>query len=256
MASLEIELVPLLKDNYAYLLRDSATGTTAVVDPSEARPVLAVARARGWRITHVLSTHHHWDHTGGNLEIKQATNCMVIGPGYDQERIPGIDAGVQEGDRFVLGGAVAEILFIPGHTRGHIAYWFPEAQAVLCGDTLFSLGCGRLFEGTPAQMWRSLSKFAPLPDDARVYCAHEYTQANARFALSVDPDNPALQARAAEVDRLRAASQPTVPSTLGAERAANPFLRPHDPAIRKRLGLADASDVDVFAELRKRKDRF
>src|SRR5262249_54556385 len=125
MASLDIELIPLLKDNYAYLLRDSATGTTVVVDPSEARPVLAAAQARGWRITHVLSTHHHWDHTGGNLEIKQATNCMVIGPGYDQERIPGIDAGVQEGDRFVLGGAVAEILFIPGHTRGHIAYWFP-----------------------------------------------------------------------------------------------------------------------------------
>ena len=137
---MQIELVPLLKDNYAYLLHDPATEATAVVDPSEAKPVLAAARARGWRITHVLSTHHHWDHTGGNLEIKQVANCTVVGPGYDQERIPGIDTSVKEGDRFALGGSVAEILFIPGHTRGHIAYWFPAEAALLCGDTLFSLG--------------------------------------------------------------------------------------------------------------------
>jgi hydroxyacylglutathione hydrolase len=256
MASLDIELVPLLKDNYAYLLHDSATGTTAVVDPSEARPVLAVARARGWRITHVLSTHHHWDHTGGNLEIKQATDCMVIGPGYDQERIPGIDAGVQEGDRFALGGAVAEILFIPGHTRGHIAYWFPEAAAVLCGDTLFSLGCGRLFEGTPEQMWTSLGKLRRLPAETRVFCGHEYTQANARFALTVDPTNSALKERAAEVDKLRAAGKATLPTTIGLELATNPFLRWHDPVIRRNLGMEKAADVDVFAEIRKRKDVF
>jgi len=225
MASLDIELVPLLKDNYAYLLHDAATGTTAVVDPSEARPVLAVARARGWRITHVLSTHHHWDHTGGNLEIKQATDCMVIGPGYDQERIPGIDAGVEEGDRFALGGAVAEILFIPGHTRGHIAYWFPEAQAVLCGDTLFSLGCGRLFEGTPEQMFANMQRLAALPGETRVYCAHEYTESNGRYALVAEPDNTALAERMEAVRTARAAGEATVPTMIALERATNPFMR-------------------------------
>jgi len=256
MASLDIELVPLLKDNYAYLLHDAATGTTAVVDPSEARPVLAVARARGWRITHVLSTHHHWDHTGGNLEIKQATDCMVIGPGYDQERIPGIDAGVQEGDRFALGGAIAEILFIPGHTRGHIAYWFPEAAAVLCGDTLFSLGCGRLFEGTPEQMWTSLGKLRNLPPETRVYCGHEYTQANARFAVTIEPKNPALVMKQRRVDEARAAGRATIPSTMGEERATNPFLRADEPAVAAAVGLAGADPVTVFAEVRRRKDNF
>ena len=256
MASLDIELVPLLKDNYAYLLHDSATGTTAVVDPSEARPVLAVARARGWRITHVLSTHHHWDHTGGNLEIKQATDCMVIGPGYDQERIPGIDAGVEEGDRFALGGAVAEILFIPGHTRGHIAYWFPEAAAVLCGDTLFSLGCGRLFEGTPEQMWTSLGKLRRLPPETRVFCGHEYTQANARFAMTIEPLNPALVMKQRRVDEARAAGRATIPSTMGEECAMNPFLRADEPAVAAAVGLAGADPVTVFAEVRRRKDSF
>jgi hydroxyacylglutathione hydrolase len=256
MAQLQIEQIPSLSDNYVYLLHEPQAGMTAVVDPGVAAPVLERLSAQGWRLDWIISTHHHADHTGGNLELKQATGCRIAGPDADAARIPGLDLGLAERDRFQLGEADAEVFETPGHTSGHISYWFAEPKALFCADTLFSLGCGRLLEGTPAQMWRSLSKFAPLPDDAQVYCAHEYTQANARFALSVDPDNPALQARAAEVDRLRAASQPTVPSTLGAERAANPFLRPHDPAIRRRLGLADASDVDVFAELRKRKDRF
>jgi hydroxyacylglutathione hydrolase len=256
MAQLQIEQIPALSDNYVYLLHEPRAGMTAVVDPGVAAPVLELLRAQGRQLDWILSTHHHADHTGGNLELKQATGCRIAGPKADAARIPGIDLGLAEGDRFQLGDAEAEVLETPGHTSGHISYWFADANALFCADTLFSLGCGRLLEGTPAQMWRSLSKFAPLPDDARVYCAHEYTQANARFALSVDSDNPALQARAAEVDRLRATGQPTVPSTLAAERAANPFLRPHDPAIRKRLGMADASDLDVFAELRKRKDRF
>jgi hydroxyacylglutathione hydrolase len=256
MAQLKIEQIPALSDNYVYLLHEPQTGTTAVVDPGVAAPVLERLSTRGWHLDWILSTHHHADHTGGNLELKQATGCRIAGPKADAARIPGIDLGLAEGDRFQLGDAEAVVFETPGHTSGHISYWFAEAGALFCADTLFSLGCGRLFEGTPAQMWRSLSKFAPLPDDALVYCAHEYTQANARFAVSVDADNPALRARAAEVDRLRAAGRPTVPSTLGAERAANPFLRPHDPAIRQRLGLQDASDVDVFAELRKRKDRF
>ena len=256
MAQLQIEQVPVLSDNYVYLVHEPQAGVTAVVDPAVAAPVLDQLGARGWQLDWILSTHHHADHTGGNLELKQATGCQIAGPKADAARIPGIDLGLAEGDRFRLGDAEAEVFETPGHTSGHISYWFAEAGALFCADTLFSLGCGRLFEGTPEQMWRSLSKFAPLPDDATVYCAHEYTQSNARFALSVDPDNPTLQARAAEVERLRAAGRPTVPSTLGAERAANPFLRPGDPAIRRRLGLEDADDVAVFAELRKRKDHF
>jgi hydroxyacylglutathione hydrolase len=256
MAQLQIEQIPVLSDNYVYLVHEPQAGVTAVVDPAVAAPVLDRLGAQGWKLDWILSTHHHADHTGGNLELKKATGCQIAGPKADAARIPGIDLRLAEGDRFRLGGVEAEVLETPGHTSGHISYWFADAGALFCADTLFSLGCGRLFEGTPGQMWQSLRKFAPLPDDALVYCAHEYTQANARFALSVDPDNPALQARAAEIDRLRSAGRPTVPSTLGAERAANPFLRPHDPAIRGRLGMEDADDVAVFAELRRRKDHF
>ncbi len=227
-----------------------------MVDPAVAAPVLERLRQRGRTLDWILSTHHHADHTGGNLELKQATGCRIAGAKKDAARIPGIDLGLVEGDRFELGQARAEVFETPGHTLGHISYWFAAPKALFCADTLFSLGCGRVFEGSFEQMWRSLSKLAALPDDAAVYCAHEYTQSNARFALSVDPDNPALKARAAEVERQRAAGRPTVPTMLGEERKANPFLRPHDPAIRQRLGLADASDAEVFAELRRRKDRF
>jgi hydroxyacylglutathione hydrolase len=256
MAQLRIEQIPVLSDNYVYLVHEPRAGVTGVVDPAVAGPVLDRLGNHGWKLDWILSTHHHADHTGGNLELKKATGCQIAGPKADAARIPGIDLGLGEGDRFRLGDAEAAVYETPGHTSGHISYWFAEAKALFCADTLFSLGCGRLFEGTPELMWRSLSKFAPLPDDALVYCAHEYTQSNARFALSVDPDNPALRARAAEVERLRAAGRPTVPSTLEAERAANPFLRPHDPAIRRRLGLEDADNGAVFAELRRRKDAF
>jgi len=256
MAHLDIDLVPLLKDNYGYLLHDRSTGATAVVDPSEARPVLAVARAKGYRLTHILNTHHHWDHTGGNLELKQATGAAIVGPLYDAGRIPGLDGGVQEGERFTLGTAVADILFIPGHTSGHIAFWFAESAAVFCGDTLFALGCGRLFEGTPQQMWASLDKLRRLPPTTRVYCGHEYTQANARFALTVEPDNPALAMRSRRVDEARAAGRATVPSTMGEERATNPFLRADEPSVAAAVGLAGADPVSVFAETRRRKDNF
>src|SRR5918995_6078124 len=230
MAQLQIEQIPALSDNYVYLIHEPQAGITAVVDPAVAEPVLERLGARGWTLDWILSTHHHADHTGGNLALKQATGCRIAGPKADAARIPGIDLGLAEGDRFRLGEAEAEVFETPGHTSGHISYWFADARALFCADTLFSLGCGRLLEGTPEQMWRSLSKFVPLPDDALVYCAHEYTQANARFALSVDPDNPALKERAAEIERQRAADQPTVPTRLGEERKANPFLRPHDPA--------------------------
>ena len=256
MSILEIALVPCLKDNYAYLLRDPATGAVGVVDPSEAAPVEAALSAHGWTLTHILNTHHHWDHTGGNPALKAATGAVVVGPKADRERIPLIDVAVDEGETFKLGQAEAQILFIPGHTRGHIAFWFPESKAVFCGDTLFAIGCGRTFEGTPQQMWSSLGKLKVLPADTRVYCGHEYTQANARFALTVEPENAALQSRARAVDAARAKGLPTIPSTIGEERATNPFFRADERSIAATVGLAGEDAVAVFAEVRRRKDNF
>lgn len=256
MSLLIVEMIAVLSDNYVYLIHDPANGVTGVVDPAVAAPVEERLSARGWSLDWILSTHHHADHTGGNLALKEAMGCRIAGPGKDAARIPGIDVKLSEGDRFKLGEAEAEIFETPGHTSGHISFWFPKSNALFCADTLFSLGCGRLFEGTPEDMWTSLLKFQPLPDEALVYCGHEYTAANARFALSVDPDNDALVARAAEVDRQRAAGEPTVPTTLGQERATNPFLRPDDAAIRRQLRLETAGDVEVFAEIRRLKDSF
>jgi hydroxyacylglutathione hydrolase len=253
---MQIALVPLLTDNYGYLLHDPASGATAIVDPSEAAPVLAAAEARGWRLSHVLNTHHHADHSGGNLGLKQATGAAVVGPAPDRARIPGIDIALDEGERFRLGEAEAEILFIPGHTKGHIAFHFRGDHALFCGDTLFSLGCGRMFEGTAPMMWASLEKLRRLPADTRVFCGHEYTAANARFAVSIDPDNQALRRRESEIAALRGQNKPTIPSTMGEERAANPFLRADDPALAAAVGLPDASPAEVFGEIRRRKDNF
>ena len=256
MSRLDIHQVPCLKDNYAYLLHCPETGATAALDPSEAGPVLAAAEAQGWRISHVLNTHHHWDHVGGNAGIKAATGARVIGPEPDRARIPELDDTVAEGQPFALGAAAAEIFFIPGHTKGHMAFWFKQSQALFCGDTLFTLGCGRLFEGTPQQMWASLLKLRALPDETQVYCGHEYTQSNARFALAVDPKNAALTRRAAAVDAARAKGRPTVPASLAEERATNPFLRADDPGFAAALSLSGAPPVEVFAETRRRKDNF
>ncbi|HET6518426.1 MAG TPA: hydroxyacylglutathione hydrolase [Geminicoccaceae bacterium] len=257
MAKLEIEVVPVLSDNYCYLLHEPRADVTGAVDVSDAGPILARLKERGGRkLDWVLITHEHGDHVAGVQELKAATGCRVVGPRAAAAKVPGLDVPVGEGDRFSLGEAEARVFEAPGHAPGHIVYWFEDARALFCGDVLFALGCGRVFGGDFAQMWRSLAKLLPLPDDARVYCGHEYTLANARFALSVDPDNPKLRERAAEVERLHAAGKPTIPSTMGLERATNPFLRVRDPSIRARLGLKDAGDAEVFAELRRRKDAF
>jgi len=256
MARFEIERVPVLKDNYVWLVHEPEAKATAVVDPSVADPVLAAAAQRGWRITHILNTHHHWDHTDGNLPIKAATGCTIVGPGHDRDRIPGIDVEVRDGDAYQFGAERGEVFFVPGHTRGHIAYWFGGSDALFCGDTLFLMGCGRLFEGTAEQMWGSLTRLRALPAATGIYCAHEYTQSNARFALTVDPANADLQARAAAVDALRAAGTPTVPGTMGEERRTNPFLRADTPGVAAAVGLTGAEPVSVFAEVRRRKDEF
>lgn len=253
---LEIVVFPMLSDNYGFLIHDPASGATAVVDPAEAAPALAACTARGWRLSHILNTHHHGDHVGGNLALKERTGCTIVGPAYDRDRIPGIDIAVDEASGADFGGRRARVFFVPGHTRGHIAYWFKEDNALFCGDTLFSIGCGRLFEGTPAQMWSSLLKLRALPDDTRIYCAHEYTQSNCRFALSAEPENVALAAHANDVAKFRAAGRFTIPSTLGIEKACNPFLRADQPALRKRFGGAGTSDADVLGAIRAAKDRF
>jgi hydroxyacylglutathione hydrolase len=256
MAKLEIELVPCLKDNYAYLVFDRAERVCAVVDASEAEPVKRALEARGLKLTHILSTHHHMDHVGGNLGLKQAYGVQVVGAAKDAARIPGIDIGVKEGDTFSLGSHVARVLEIPAHTSQHIAFWFEADHAVFTGDTLFAMGCGRLFEGTADMMWTSLSKLMRLPDDVRIYCGHEYTEANGRFAMTVEPENPDLNRRMEEVRRVRAEGLPTIPSTVGLEKKTNPFLRAQSAEIRRSLGLQEAADVEVFAETRRRKDKF
>ena len=255
MAGLGIELVPMRNDNYAFLVHEPEQGVTAAIDSADAAPMLARLQARGLKLDWVLTTHKHADHVGGNLELKRATGCRIAGPRAEAAAVPGIDVELGEGDRFALGGEEARVYDTPGHTSGHICYWFAGAKALFCGDLLFVMGCGRVFEASHAVMWSSLSKLAAMPDDTRVYCGHEYTLANARFALTIEPDNAALVARAAEMERLRAEGRPTVPSTLGEERATNPFLRVREPGIRRHLGMEGASDAEVFAEIRTRKDR-
>jgi hydroxyacylglutathione hydrolase len=255
MSELTIHMFPCLADNYGYLLHDDESGETAAIDTPDAAEIAKQLDAKGWRLTHIFNTHHHADHAGGNVELKRRTGCTIVGPRADAARIPGIDVAVGDGDAVALGRHRAAVFDTPGHTRGHIVYHFAAARAAFVGDTLFALGCGRLFEGTPAQMWSSLQKILAWPDDTRLYCAHEYTQSNARFALTVEPQNRALRERAATVAQLRAAGRATVPSTLGEERATNPFLRPQSRELRATIGL-DGADVDVFAKTRALKDAF
>src|SRR3954453_19067086 len=237
---MEIVAVPAFSDNYIWLVHDEASGETVVVDPGDAAPVLAEAQRRGWTISQIWNTHWHPDHTGGNLMIKEATGARISGPGSG--RIPGRDVALAEGGEVRLGNHVGRVIEVPGHTLDHIALIFDEERVAFVGDTLFAMGCGRLFEGTPQQMYRSLQRLARLPENMQLYCAHEYTLSNARFAAHADPDNQAIANRLSEVARLREEGQITVPTTVARERATNPFVR--------------ASDWEEFARLRKAKDSF
>jgi hydroxyacylglutathione hydrolase len=249
---IQIEIVPCLSDNYAYLVRSGAS--CAVVDPSEPAPVRAALARTGWKLTHILNTHHHLDHTGGNLALKQETGALVVGPGKDAARIPGIDIGVDESTGWKFDGRKVQVLEVPAHTRGAITFVI-DGNA-FTGDTLFVMGCGRLFEGDPAMMWSSLSKLMTLPDDTKIWCGHEYTQGNGRFALTLEPGNADLKTRMDEVNAVRGRGAATVPSTMGLEKKTNPFLRPGSAEIRGSLGMEKAGDVAVFGEIRARKDKF
>ena len=254
---MEVYQFPCLQDNYSFLLHDPSTGATAVVDTPEVAPIEAALKEKGWKLTHILNTHHHWDHTGGNAELKARHGCEVIGPSGERKgEIPGMDRAVCEGDEVAVGNVVVRVLDTPGHTAGHVVYHFPTEKKVFVGDTMFAMGCGRLFEGTADQMWSSIQKITAMPPDTEVFCAHEYTLSNAKFAVSVEPDNEALQARLREVEVNRAKGVPTVPTTVAQELATNPFCRPDSVLLRRTLGLEGADDVAVFAETRRRKDSF
>lgn len=256
MSDLQVRMFPCLDDNYGFLVHDPDTGETAAIDTPDPAVYLAEAEKAGWRITQIWNTHHHHDHAGGNTALKTATGATVVGPEKDRDRIQAMDVGVVEGDTVTLGAKTAEVFETPGHTKGHIVYVFRDDKVAFVGDTMFALGCGRLFEGSPAQMWDSISKLLALPDDTVVYCAHEYTQGQARFAVTLEPGNAALQARKTDIDAKRAAGEPTVPTTIGLEKATSPFARPSSAEIRAVLGLENATDTEVFAEVRKRKDVF
>jgi hydroxyacylglutathione hydrolase len=239
---MEIVRIPALSDNYIWLVHEPESGETMVVDPAVAEPVLAEAERRGWRIGHIWNTHWHPDHTGGNAAIKAATGAQVTGPAAEASRIPTLDRTVQEGDRVRLGSAAAAILEVPAHTAGHIAYHFPDEAVLFIGDTLFAMGCGRLFEGTAAQMHANMARLAALPPETRVYCAHEYTLSNGRFAAVAEPDNAQIAARLEAVAAARDAGEATVPTTIALERATNPFMR--------------AASTEALAALRSAKDNF
>jgi hydroxyacylglutathione hydrolase len=249
-------LFSCLSDNFGVLLHDPQTGATASIDAPEAAPVEAALGKTGWRLTDILVTHHHADHTAGIGELKAHHHCRVTAPRREVQRIAHVDETVAEGETVKVGSLQGRVLDTPGHTAGHISFVFPADKLAFVGDTLFSIGCGRVIEGDPQMMWNSLLKLRGLPDDTRFYCGHEYTEANIRFAKSIEPNNKALAARAEEVAKLRAAGKLTIPATIGAEKAANPFLRADDSELAKSLGLGGQPAWKVFAEIRERKNRF
>ncbi len=252
----EIVTVPCLSDNYAFLLHCAQTGETALVDAPEANPVMAALDQQGWKLTEIWLTHHHWDHVDAVGELKEATGAQVIGAQIDAHRLPPLNHAVTEGADYSFAGHDVQVFDVSGHTVGHIAFYLPDAKAVFTADSLMALGCGRLFEGSADQMWASLSKLAALPSDTVIYSGHEYTANNARFAMTIEPDNKKLAARVQNIEIARQAGKPTVPSGLQEEMETNPFLRAHLPDIKSALAMQGASDSAVFAEIRRRKDAF
>lgn len=254
--TVQIEQFMCRSDNFGVLMHDPESGETALIDAPEERPILEAIERTGWTPTMLLITHHHPDHVEANLALKEKFGLTIVGPKAEADKIPGIDRTLVEGDTVMFGKHAISVIETPGHTTGHISYVMADAKIAFTADTLFALGCGRLLEGTPAMMLASLRKLATLPADTAVYCGHEYTLSNARFAVTVDPNNTALAERLKRIEALRAEDKPTLPTTIGEELATNPFMRWDDPAIRRQLGMEDASDEAVFAEIRKRKDNF
>ena len=254
--SLVLVTIPCLADNYAFLVHDDATGETALFDAPEAWPIQRELEARGWRLSDIFLTHHHGDHIDAAGELAEASGARVTGAARDAHRLPPLDRAVEPGDMVPFAGHAVQVIDVAGHTTGHVAYYLPAASAAFTGDSLMALGCGRLFEGSAAQMWASLSRLAELPDDTQICSGHEYTAANARFALTIEPGNPALVKRAEDTGHARARGQATVPSSLALEKATNPFLRAGLPALKATLGLAGAADAEVFAAIRAAKDKF
>jgi hydroxyacylglutathione hydrolase len=251
----EIRLFPCLTDNFGYLIHDPATKATASIDAPEAGPILKALEREGWTLSDILITHHHHDHVGGVAELKQKYACRVVAPHDKSAKIVNVDARVGQGDVVKVGNLLGRVMETPGHTLDHVSYAFDNDKALFAADTLFSIGCGRVFGGNYAMMWDSLLKLRALPDDFRLYCGHEYTAANIKFALTVEPENPALQARAEQVTKLRAANKPTVPTLLGEEKKANVFLRADEPSVAASLRMKGRSASEVFAELRERKNK-
>lgn len=257
--SLQVYIVDMLhvQDNYNFVLRDEANNLTAVVDPSEAKGIISFLEEKGWGLDYILNTHHHWDHTGGNPKLKKHYDCQIVAAANDAQRIKNIDVALAENASFSFGDYTAQTFDVSGHTINHIVYYFESEKKLFVGDTLFAMGCGRMFEGTPAVFYRSLQKIAALPEDVLVYPAHEYTIPNGRFARSIEPDNPAINEHIELAKGRRRKGEPSIPSTIGREKASNPFLRTHSQTIRKALDLAaNDNDIDVFAALRAAKDAF
>jgi hydroxyacylglutathione hydrolase len=252
----QISLFLCLKDNYGVLLHDPATGATAAIDAPDAAPVEAALKAKGWKLTDILVTHHHADHTDGIPELKQKHRCRVVAPPEVSAKYDFVDETVRESDKVKVGNLTGNVIDTPGHTAGHISYWFHDDALAFVGDTLFSIGCGRVIEGTPQMMWNSLRKLRDLPDDTEIYCGHEYTAANIKFALTIEPNNKALAARAAEVADEIARKLPTIPTTIGEEKKQNPFLRADDPQVAAGIGMSGQPAAEVFAEIRARKNKF
>ncbi len=255
-SAIEIVTIPCLADNYAFLIHDAESGATALVDAPEAAPIMAELERRSWQLGEIWLTHHHWDHVDAVPDLREATGARVLGAAADAHRLPPLSGTLEAGRAFDFAGHEVRVIDVPGHTIGHVAFYLPDAAAAFTADSLMALGCGRLFEGTPEQMWASLGRLAALPEETMIHSGHEYSAANARFALTIEPGNARLAERARQIESARAEGRPTVPTSLALEKATNPFLRADQPEIRRATGLEQASDAEVFAHLRKLKDAF